>query len=215
MDLCGNDTDERELELIRRAGCDDSQARQQLLARHRMRLRRMVALRLDRRMSARVDPSDVVQEALIEAGPHLEDYLREPVVPFYTWLRRFAWERVIQLHRFHLDARRRSVERESTPIQPSSSPESAVGWADRLLDPGTSPSRHLLRDERRQQVRDLLCRLGPLDREILLLRYLEGMTTREAATTLQITEGAAKVRLLRALDRFQGLLGDDTWGELP
>ena len=74
MDLCGDDTDERELELVRRAGCDDGRARQQLLARHALRLRRMVALRLDRRMSARVDSSDVVQEALIEAGTHLEDY---------------------------------------------------------------------------------------------------------------------------------------------
>src|SRR5437763_14614661 len=89
-------------ELLRRAGDGDAAARQQLLARHRDRLRRMVAVRLDQRLAARVDPSDVVQEALIEADRKLDDYLEQRPVPFYPWLRRLAWEQLVKLHERHV-----------------------------------------------------------------------------------------------------------------
>src|SRR4029077_10691431 len=103
-------------ELLQRAGAGDRAARQQLLARHRGRLRQMVALRIDRRLAARVDPSDVVQEALADAAQSLSDYLKTRPLPFSPWLRRFAWERLLQLHRYHLQAQRRSVDREQLRI---------------------------------------------------------------------------------------------------
>jgi RNA polymerase sigma-70 factor (ECF subfamily) len=102
------DTDE----LVDRACDGDQDARQQLLVRHRKRLRQMVALRMDRRLMARVDPSDVVQEALTDAAQELSDYLRDRPLPFYPWLRQLAWERLIELHRRHLHAQKRSVRRE-------------------------------------------------------------------------------------------------------
>jgi RNA polymerase sigma-70 factor (ECF subfamily) len=79
------DTDE--LELLQAAAKGDDDARQRLLARHRGRLRQMVAVYLDHRLAARVDPSDVVQEALAEAARGLAGYLRERPLPFYPWLR--------------------------------------------------------------------------------------------------------------------------------
>src|SRR6266446_3301029 len=102
------DTDQ----LLERAGHGDPSATGQLLERHRDRLRRMVAVRLDRRLAARVDPSDVVQEALAEAAGKLSHYLRERPLPFYPWLRRIAWERLVKLHRRHLYTGMRSVQRE-------------------------------------------------------------------------------------------------------
>ena len=92
-------------QLLARAGRGDPAARQQLLQEHRDRLRRMVAVRLDRRLSPAIDASDVVQEALAEADRELDDYLRRPEMPFYPWLRRFAWDRLLKLHRFHVGAR--------------------------------------------------------------------------------------------------------------
>ena len=74
-------------QLLERIGKGDPVARQQLLARHRDRLRRMVAFRLDRRLAARVDPSDIVQESLAAANQRLSDYLRDRPLPFYAWLR--------------------------------------------------------------------------------------------------------------------------------
>src|SRR5436309_2120553 len=83
---------------LHRAAGGDAAARQQLLARHRARLRRMVAIRLDRRLAARVDPSDLVQESLADAARGLDAYLKERPLPFYPWLRQFAVRRLANLH---------------------------------------------------------------------------------------------------------------------
>ena len=120
-----SDTDE--LELLRAAADGDEAAGQQLLARHRGRLRQMVAVRLDRRLAARVDPSDVVQEALAEAARELADYLRERPLPFYPWLRQFAWERLLQLHRRHIAAGAAASNARSPGTSPCPD-ESAVPW---------------------------------------------------------------------------------------
>ena len=99
-------------ELIERAGRGDDPARQALLARHRARLRRMVAVRMDDGLAARVDPSDVVQEVLAEAHRTLDAYLRDRPLPFYPWLRRLAWERLAKLYRRHVRSHKRSTLRE-------------------------------------------------------------------------------------------------------
>src|SRR5262245_51694114 len=139
-------------ELLRRAAAGDEPARQALLARHRDRLRRMVAVRLDPRLAARVDPSDVVQEALLDAAGRLDDYLRARPVAFYPWLRRLAWEHLVKLHERHLHARKRSVLREE-PGGLGLPDGSAELLAQRLAASASSPSRRLLRAEMHDRVR--------------------------------------------------------------
>jgi RNA polymerase sigma-70 factor (ECF subfamily) len=195
-------------ELIARVASGDGTARQQLLARHRARLRHMIAVRLDRRLAARVDPSDVVQEALADAARKLTAYVRDRPLPFYPWLRRLAWERLVKIHRRHLHTHRRSARREEPGVL-NLPDESAAELAQRLVSSGSSPSRQLLRAEMRQRVREALAALGERDREVLVLRYLEQLSTREIAAVLEISEGAVKVRHLRALERLRRLLGDD------
>jgi RNA polymerase sigma-70 factor (ECF subfamily) len=96
-------------QLLHRAGQGDAAARRQLWLRHRPRLRRLIALRLDRRLADRLDPSDVVRESLAEADRRLGDYLRRRPLPFYPWLRQLALERLTDLHRWHMRAGRRGV----------------------------------------------------------------------------------------------------------
>jgi RNA polymerase sigma-70 factor (ECF subfamily) len=182
-------------------------AAQRLLARHRGRLRQMVAVYLDRRLAARVDPSDVVQDALADAARGFASYLRERPLPFYPWLRQLAWQRLGQVHRHHIRARRRSVERE-VPWDIVLPDQSAEALADRLMASGTSPSRRMIRDELRRRVQAALDRLAPRDREILVMRHLEEMSAAEIAAILGISEGAVRVRLPRALTRLRGLLDD-------
>ncbi len=189
-------------ELLERAGAGERSARQQLLARHRARLRQMVALRIDRRMAARVDPSDVVQEALADAAQSLSDYLKNRPLPFYPWLRQFAWERLLQLHRFHLQAKRRSVDREQLRIFDLPD-DSEVALAERLVNSGSSPSARALEAELRERVQSALESLEPRDREVLVLRYLEQLTTKEIAAVLGISEAAVKTRHRRALERLR------------
>jgi RNA polymerase sigma-70 factor, ECF subfamily len=202
------DTDE----LLRTASLGDEAARMQLLDRYRDRLRRMVAVRMDRRLASRVDPSDVVQEALAEAAHDLSDYLRNRPLPFYPWLRGVAWKRLVQLYRHHVIARRRSVDREQ-PVAPSLADASAhVLAVQALVAGGSSPSRTLIREELIDRVHASLDRLDPADRDLLVMRHLEGMTAAEVGAILGISEGAVRVRLVRALKRLRGLLDLDEQG---
>jgi RNA polymerase sigma-70 factor, ECF subfamily len=193
--------------LLERVAAGDRGARDQLLQRHRRRLGRMVAVRFDPRLAARVDPSDVVQESLAEAAVNLDRYLRERPLPFYPWLRQIAQRRLIDLHRRHVQARRRSVTREAGPA--GLPDHSAWALADRLFARTSSPSAGLRRQERRDRVRAALAALPEQDREVLVLRILEGLPTREAAAVLGLSEVAVRSRQVRALDRLKVLLGPD------
>jgi RNA polymerase sigma-70 factor (ECF subfamily) len=206
----GPDTEQ----LLERARGGDPAARQQLLARHRRRLQRMVGLHMDRRLAARFDPSDVVQEALADAAGRLSDYLRRRPLPFYPWLRQLAWERLVQLHRRHLRAGKRSVTREEAGVLDLPE-DSAVELAGRLAAADANPSNLLLREELRERVRQALSRLAPPDREVLVLRHLEQLSTREVAAALGLTEAAAKSRHIRALERLHRLLGGGPGGDAP
>ena len=191
-------------QLLDQSAAGDAAARGALLVRHRDRLRRMVAVRLDPRLAARVDPSDVVQDTLAEAGRRLDAYLREQPIPFYPWLRQLAGERMAVEFRRHLLAARRSVDRETRlPALPEGS---VLALADQLLDRGTGPSEAARREERRVQVCRALEAMPEPEREVLALRYLEELSAREVGAILGVGEEAAKKRALRALRRLQELL---------
>jgi len=200
--------------LLAEAAQGNVDARNQLLERHRQRLGQLIRLRLDRRLAARVDPSDVVQESLIDAAGKLSEYLRTRPLPFYPWLRSLALERLIVIYRRHLHASKRSVNREERdlPLLPD---ESALALAQKLCDHASSPSKRLARSEARARVRAALQQLPERDRELLVLRHLEQLTSREIAGVLGISEGAVKVRHVRALERLRDLLGEDPRENAP
>ena len=195
-------------ELLKRAGTGDVVAREQLWERHRERLRLMVAVRLDRRLAARLDPSDVVQEAILEADQQLAKYLAERPLPFYPWLRRLAWKRLMKFYQEHLDAKKRSAKREAIAI-PMLSDESVLKLGERFLARGTNPSSRLVRQELCQQVQAALTELPETDREVLVLRFLEQLSTSETAAILEVSESALKSRQTRALSRLCRLLNVD------
>jgi RNA polymerase sigma-70 factor (ECF subfamily) len=193
-------------QLLEQARGGDTTAQQALLGAHRARLRRMVAVRLDRRISSRVDPSDVVQEALAAAAELLPQYLRDQPIPFYPWLRRLAWERLVKLHRQHIGTAKRTVSREIVVELPDGSVDVL---ARLVVADHTSPSDQAVRKELQNRVRTALDQLGERDREVLILRYLEQLPATEIAAILEITPGAVKVRHLRALERLRLLLGEE------
>src|SRR5437868_2145456 len=131
-------------QLIEQAGRGDLSAREELLGRHRRQLLRMIAVRIDRRMVARVDPTDIVQDALTEASRQLSEYAQHRPLPFYPWLRRLAWEQLVAMTRRHIGAQRRSIAREQ-PWEMTLPDESAIALAGRLVSSAASPSTHLKR----------------------------------------------------------------------
>jgi RNA polymerase sigma-70 factor (ECF subfamily) len=190
--------------LLDRARLGDEGARRALLERYRDSLKRMVSARLDHRLGPRVDASDIVQEALADAAGRLDDYLAERPIPFPGWLRKLAAERIVDAHRTHLHAQRRSVARE-TPL-PALPEDSALALGLSLVGRDTSPSNRLVRQERAARVLAALKALSPRDREVLVMRHLEQTGIAEIAETLGLTEAGVKTRLVRALVRMRALL---------
>src|SRR5436305_10688310 len=100
--------------LLQRAAGGDEQAAQELFARHRDRLKRMVHLRLSRRLQGRVDDSDVLQETFLDVARRLPEYTADPKLPFYLWLRHMAGLKLAEIHRRHLGTQLRDADREVT-----------------------------------------------------------------------------------------------------
>jgi RNA polymerase sigma-70 factor (ECF subfamily) len=202
------DTDE----LLRRAEDDDEAAIGALLNRHRERLRHMVGVRIDPRLAARIDPSDVVQEALTEALVKLPSYLRNRPVTFYPWLRQIAWERLVLLHTQHIRAQKRSVLKEGGDVLPL--PDgSAVKLVDRLISNETGPSLRAARKEIRQRLRFAVEELPSHYREVIILRHLEQLTFKEIAGVLGLREAATRSRYRRAVERLHKRLSGDLSGD--
>src|SRR5216683_7343778 len=186
------------LQLIR-AG--DRQAFERLFERHRAPLRQMIEGRADARLRARIDPSDVVQETHLEAFRRLPDYLVRRPMPFRLWLRKTAYERLLMIQRRHLQAGRRAVGRE-VPLPDRSS----VQLFRQLLAPGSTPGQQMAKAELARRVRQAVARLSEIDREVLLMRNLEGLSNHEVAQVLEIEPAAASQRYGRALLRLRKLL---------
>jgi RNA polymerase sigma-70 factor (ECF subfamily) len=175
-----------------------------LLARHRPFLYQFVELRLDPRVRPRVDPSDVVQDAQLEATRRVSAYLDQPVLPFRLWLRRLAHDQVLMLHRAHLGAARRAVQREVALPERSS-----LLLAQQLVAAGSTPSEKAARQELARRVSQAVGRLSEADREVLLMRTFEGLSFEEVACVLGIDPAAARKRHGRAILRLHKLLTGD------
>jgi len=193
-------------DVIERARAGDRESLNTLLNRHRERLRRMVEIRLDTRLQSRLDASDVVQEAYVEVAERLEEYLRDPKLPLFLWLRLVVGERLLRLHRHHLGTQMRDAGREVSLYRGALPAASSAALAAQLLGRHTSPTQAVVRAERILRVQEALNTLDPMDREVLSLRHFEELTAAEAARELGIAESAAAKRYFRALKRLKEIL---------
>src|SRR5262245_5608254 len=192
-------------ELLEQARQGDAGAVERLLTTHREPLRRMIGLRLDPALAARVDASDIVQDVLIEAHRRLQDYLRNPGMPFHLWLRHIAKDHIIDAHRHERLAQRRSVDREQ-PMNAMRPGESSLDWATRFLDQELTPATAAMREEMERKVQRAIQELSEEDRDVILMRYVEQLPNQDVASALGLSEAAASMRCLRAVRRLQGLL---------
>jgi RNA polymerase sigma-70 factor (ECF subfamily) len=200
-------------EWLRRAKHGDEQALAELFARYRDRLRRMVHLRLDRRLQGRIDPSDVLQEAYLVLTKRFPEYVGNPVMPFFLWLRTLTGQKLIDVHRQHLGAKMRDASQEVSLYRGALPQVSSVSLAHQLLGRLTSASQAAIRAETRIRVQEACNSMDPMDREALTLRHFEMRTTEEPAQVLEIKKSAAGNRYIRALKRLKEVLaGLPGWG---
>jgi RNA polymerase sigma-70 factor (ECF subfamily) len=200
------ETGEDDEQLLRLAAAGDGESWQALVGRSRQRLRRMVAFRLDQRLQGRVDPSDVLQDAYLEAWRDLRSYLDRPEIPFFLWLRGIAGNKLRELHRHHLGTRMRDPRREVAIRGGATAESTTTAMAAELLGDLTRASEQAVRLELKLRLREALNAMDPLDREVLALRHFEHLSPAEAARVLGIKEKAAGMRYVRALRRLKGIL---------
>ncbi len=193
-------------EQMQRLAAGDPQALAELFARYRDRLRRMVQLRLDRRLQGRVDASDLLQEAYLDAAKRAPEYAANPTMPFFLWLRFLTGQRLLMVHRQHLGARMRDVGQEVSLYRGALPQASSVSLAAQLLGRMTSPSLAAVRAEMQIKLQEALNGMDPLDREVLTLRHFEELSNNETAALLGIQKAAASNRYIRALKRLKEVL---------
>ena len=181
----------------------------ELFAEHRERLRRMVQLRMDQRVQGRIDASDVIQEAFVEAAQRFEDYEQSREVSPFVWLRFLTAQKLVQVQRRHLGVQGRAVQRELRGSPASIPNATSAVLAAQLVGNLTSPSHAVSREEQRLQVQEALDDLEVIDREVLALRHFEQLTNAEAAEVLEIAPEAAYKRYIRALRRLKQTLNSD------
>lgn len=198
---------EQTAELLQNARQGEPSAVNELMERHRNSVRQMIQMRLDRAVAARVDASDVVQDVLLEASQRLNDFIESGSMPFHLWLRQLAKDRLIDMHRRHRSAQRRSVDREQR-VGAGSSERSSLNLDGVLADGQLTPAAASIRQELEQRFLTALQELGDDDRDIILMRHQEHLTNSEVAEALGLSQPAAGMRYLRALRKLREVLGE-------
>jgi RNA polymerase sigma-70 factor (ECF subfamily) len=194
------------LELLRRGAAGDDAALAELFGSVRERLKRMVRLRLDRRLQGRLDASDVLQEAYLEVCRRAGEFIQNPTMDVFLWLRLITGQRLLMLHRHHLGTQMRDAGLEISLAQGAMPQATSVSLAAQLLGRLTSPSLAAQRAEMQLKLQEALNSLEPLDREVLALRHFEELTNAETAEVLGIQKTAASNRYVRALKRLKDIL---------
>jgi RNA polymerase sigma-70 factor (ECF subfamily) len=186
----------------------------ELFTLYRERLWRMLFVRLDQRLSSRVSPDDVLQETYLDVARRIGEYLADPAVPFYVWLRFLTVQRMLMIQRAHLGSQMRDVRVEISRPNGQLPAASAGSMAGQLISQLTSPSQAAIRHELQARLRAALNEMDPLDREVLALRHFEELGNNEVAQVLGISKDAASKRHVRALRRLKEILADPS-GLLP
>jgi RNA polymerase sigma-70 factor (ECF subfamily) len=189
--------------LLDQVHAGDRAALGQLLERYRPDLQALIDFHLDPRLRARLDPSDIVQEAQIDVVRRMDDYLERRPMPFHLWVRKAAYQRLLNARRDHGRRAKRSVGRE-LPLPERSS----LLVARPLVHGGPSPSQQVEAREFAERVGRAVAGLSEADREILLMRHAEELPYDEIACLLEIEPAAARKRYGRALIRLQKALAD-------
>ena len=203
MSDSGNISEER---LLDRASGGEEDARGQLFACYRDRLRRMVLLRMDRRLQGRLDASDVLQETYLTFAKRLSEYAAERPMPLFLWLRLITGQKLTDLHRQHLGAKMRTAAQEVSLNQGAMPSATSISIAAQLLGKLPSPSQAARWAETKRSLQNALNNMEPIDRKVLALRHFEGLNNSETAEVLGIKKSAASNRYVRALQRLKQIL---------
>ena len=194
-------------QLLQRANRGDSAALGELLEQFRLQLTRIVKIRMDRRLQSRVDATDVIQEAFMEAINRFPEFVSQDKLPFFLWLRLITLQKLMQTHRFHLSTQARNAKREISIYRSSIPDATSAVLAAQLLGNFTSPTQAVSRKEEKLKLENALNDMDNVDREVLVLRHFEKLSVVETAKLLDLSESGVRKRYLKALSAIKTRLG--------
>ena len=181
----------------------------ELFETFRSRLRMLVELRMDRRVRARVDASDVIQEAFAEAARRFPEYELDRKMSPYVWLRFLTMQQLTAAHRRHLGVKARTATLEQQlDVGGETSLESGA-IAVCLTGGESTPSVKVSRAEEIQRMTAALDQMEPLDREVLALRHFEQLEHAEIGELLNLSAAAVSSRYRRALTKIGLAMNND------
>ena len=202
-----SEADEEALErIVERIRAHDSAALVQFIELRRPQLLAFVRRSLSETLARRVEPEDILQEASLSAVQSLDEIDLSQRDPF-SWMCHLCERKIIDAHRHHVAAQKRSAARE---VGLSAGDSKPAGFFDILAASLTSPSQAFSRDQKELRLLMALEQLPEASREALRLRYVEGLPSREIARRMDRTDGAIRVLLTRSVSRLQGILSQDT-----
>lgn len=154
----------------------------------------------------KLEPEDIFQEMVLVALDSLTTFDVPDRDPFKL-LCQIAEQRIIDAHRHHVAAQKRSATREVSMESPVKGNEQ-FGFINMLAASMTSPSKAFSRGQKELQLQVAISTLSEEQKELLRLRYVEGLPTKDVAERLGKTDGAVRVLLTRTLSKLQEMLSD-------
>lgn len=155
-------------------------------------------------LRTRVEPEDIVQEVVVSALSAIDQFQVEGRDPFRL-LCQLAEQRIIDAHRHHVGAQKRSAAREVSMDAPVAGGD-GFGFINMLVASITSPSQAFSRDQKEFQLQQAIAELNDEQREILRLRFVEGLPTKDIAERIGKSDGAIRVTLTRTVAHLQEIL---------
>lgn len=191
--------------MLRQARAGDHAALGDLLVRYDNYLTILARVQLGRRLQEKLDPADAVQEAFLEAHHHFPDFRGTTEAELAAWLRRILACVLSNTVRHYLGTRARDprLERDIAADVDRSSGE----LAGQMVDPGTSPSEAASRRERAVLIADALARLPDDYREVVLLRFAEGLPFAQVAVRMGRSVDSVEKLWIRGIVRLRQLIG--------
>lgn len=184
----------------------DTHALAELVSIHQGRIRHLIEMQLDSRLTGRVDTDDVLQEVFLDAAARIKHFVNEHSGSLFVWLRLITIQTLANVHRRHFGTKMRDVTREMSLFRPNHNATTSL--ALQLLGHATSPSQVAMREETANHLVRIIDEMSEIDKQILHLRHFEQLTNSETAEVLNIQPKAASIRYIRALKRLKDVLAE-------
>lgn len=173
-----------------------------IFLKYRHQLERMIEFRIDQRIRSRIDSHDILQESFLEIKNRYREFIVNPGVSFFVWIRKITYQVLIDSQRRHF-RQKRGVQNEVQLANVGNDMSDASQlMARELIGQLTSPSEAAIKAEELERMHAALESMNETDREILALRHFEQLSNADVAQIIGIKPAAASNRYIRAITKL-------------